>query len=343
MSFPGLLLGIFALALAGARAVGFEARGTQFLGFSQFSEFSRSPVGQSGEWTLTSPEIRTDLRWDQLVASWNVAMSKDAWMRIEVRAFYLERPTKYYTMALYSGDPARHPRQSVPNQRDADGDVATDTLVLKAPCQRLQLRLTMGGEAQPPPVLKFFGLSLTDSQAVPSALPPNRAAWGKTIAVPERSQMVYSNGLALCSPTTVSMILGYWSRELRRPELDCDVPEVAQAVNDPAWQGTGNWAFNTAFAGSYPGLRAYVARLADLAEVEDWIAGGFPVGLSVCLNQLRGRSGPASGHLVVCVGFTNDGDPILNDPGTRLNVRKVFPRKNVIAAWANSRNTVYLK
>jgi hypothetical protein len=269
-------------------------------------------------------------------------MAEGAYLKIEARALYPERATKYYTLALYSGNPARHPRQSVRNQKDPDGDVATDTLILKEPCERLQVRLTLGGDDHQRPGLRFLGLSLTDTKATPPVLPSHRTAWGKTIAVPERSQMVYSNGNALCSPTAVSMIMGYWSRRLNRPELDRDVADIVQAVYDPVWQGTGNWPFNTAYAGAYAGLRAYVTRLSALAELEDWIAGGLPVGLSVCANRLFARPGPPEGHLVVCVGFTKDGDVIINDPGTRRNVRKVLPRKNVISAWAYSKNAVYL-
>jgi hypothetical protein len=45
---------------------------------------------------------------------------------------------------------------------------------------------------------------------------------------------------------------------------------------------------------------------------------------------------------VVCVGFTESGDPVINDPGTSQNVRKIFPRANLVKAWAYSENTAYL-
>jgi hypothetical protein len=330
------------LALAGAGAGELDRRGSQFIGFRSFSGFAESAGELPGEKTLTSPEMVAAVPWDELVASWNATMAEGAYLKMEARALYRRGATKYYTLGLYSGDPARHPRQSVPHQADADGDVATDTLLLKEPCARLQVRVTLGGDDRQLPALRFLGLCLTDSQAKPPALPPNRAAWGRTIPVPERSQMAYSNGAVLCSPVTVSMIMAYWSRTLNRPELDPDVPDVVKAVYDPVWQGTGNWPFNTAYAGSYPGMRAYVTRFTDLAELEDWTAAGLPVGLSVCLNRLRGRQGPLSGHLVVSVGFTKDGEPVLNDPGTSHNVRKVVSRKNLISAWAQSKNAVYL-
>jgi len=322
-----------------AKTSDIDPRGAQFIGFSHFPSFKK--VQTDGESILTSREIVTRLKADEVVASWNVMNPVGAYLKCEVRAIYPGHKTKFYNMGLWSNDPPRHPRESVANQKDEDGDVLTDTLVLKIPCEKFQIRLTLG-EGDSETELKFLGLSFLDSKATPSALPATRAAWGKLIPVPERSQMLYEGGKSLCSPTTVSMMLSYWSHELKWPELDRDVPDVVKGVYDPIWKGTGNWSFNTAFAGSFKGLRAYVTRLTDLSEVEDWIARGIPVGLSVSYNKLRGIPGPPGGHLVVCVGFTSDGRVILNDPGTIQNVQKTFSRADVIAAWANSRNTVYL-
>lgn len=319
----------------------FDARGIQFLGFDSFSAFKNSPGQQPGESVLTSREIRARIHWDELITSWNADMPASSYLKVEVRAIYPGHTTKYYTMGLWSGDPSRYPRESVLKQKDADGDVDTDTLMLRKAVERFQLRLTLGGEGKQTPKLRFLGVSLLDSRAKPAPLPPDRGAWGKTIDVPERSQMAYENGSVLCSPTTVSMLLSYWSRRLNRPDLDHDVPEVVKGVFDPKWGGTGNWVFNTAYAGSFKGMRAYTARLSDVAELEDWIAHGIPVGLSVCYNRLRGRSRQSSGHLIVCVGFTETGDVIVNDPGTSKNVRKTFPRANLIDAWAYKNNAVY--
>ena len=154
--------------------------------------------------------------------------------------------------------------------------------------------------------------------------------------------MAYTNGAVLCSPTAVSMVMAYWARQLRRPELDRDVPAIANAIYDPNWPGTGNWPFNTAYAGSFQGIRAYVTRLSDLSEVEDWVAAGIPVVLSVCADRLHRRGPGPNGHLIVCVGITGTGDPVVNDPGVAVNIRRVYPRKDLIYAWAHSRNAVYL-
>jgi len=319
-----------------------DSRGIQFIPFKSFGPFTRSTGTNTATSMLTSPELSTRIRWDELIVSWNAEMSSGTSLKLEARAIYPGRATKWFNLGLWSTDPEKRPRKSVKGQRDADGNVETDTMVLEQPTDKVQVRITLIGERRKKPKLKFLSLSLLDSTASRATLPPNRTAWGKVVDVPERSQMAYENGGVLCSPTTVSMLLAHWSYQLGRPGLNCDVPEVVSGVFDPVWGGTGNWAFNTAYAGSFRGMRAYTTRLSDVSELEGFIARGIPVGLSLCYNRLRGKSREPSGHLVVCVGFTKDGDAILNDPGTSKNVRKIFPRANLIDAWAYSKNTVYL-
>jgi hypothetical protein len=337
-----LFLATVGLAPSITAATEVDTRGSQFLGFSRFANFDRCGGPHAGEVVLTSPVLLARVNYDELIASWNADTPDGTYLKIEARALYTERATKYFTLGRWSSNPARFPRESVPNQKDADGDVATDTLILRRPANRLQIRVTLGGNPLDQPKLQFLGLALSDTKAEPPVLPPNRAAWGRLLPVPERSQMKYPNGRVLCSPTTVCMLMGYWAQKLHRPELDQDVPEIVEAIYDSKWKGAGNWPFNMAYAGSYRGMRAYVTRLSDVSELEDWVATGIPVGLSVCYDRLRGKGPGPNGHLVVCVGFTEEGDPIINDPGTSQNVRKVFPRKNLGYAWSYSHNAVYL-
>lgn len=318
-----------------------DQRGIQFLGFDRFDAFTPSTDAPPGERVLTSPVIKTRLGWNELVASWNAVTTNGTGLRIEIRSYNGERPTRFFNLGLWSGDPARQPRESVPGQKDDDGEVQTDTLVLSWPATNLQLRLTLRG-GPPWPEMKFLGLTLLDNRARPESLPPAQEAWGIALPVPERSQLHYPGGDAWCSPTVVSMLLGFWADKLHRPELDCLPPVVAREIHDPKWEGTGNWAFNMAYAGSLPGMRAMVVRLSDLAEVEDWIARGIPVGLSICSNRLNDRGRKPRGHLVVCVGFTARGEPILHDPGRSKEIHRVVPRERLVDAWAYSKNTTYL-
>jgi hypothetical protein len=310
------------------------------MGWDRFTEFQQ--VTQDSQTVLTSPELQARIDFTEVIVSWNAKLPEQAYLIVEARALHEGTATKYYTMGVWSRHSATHPQTSVPDQSDQDGTVATDTLLLRQPATRFQLRVTVGCKAKTEPLLKYLGVSLCDASARLLSLAPNRAAWGKTIAVPERSQMAYPNGKVLCSPTTVSMLLSYWAARLEQPELDKQVPEVAEGVYDLAWKGTGNWCFNVAYAGSSPGIRAYVTRLADVSEIETWISAGIPIGLSVDYDRLRAKGPGPNGHLVVCVGFTSTGDVIINDPGTSEHVRKVFPRNQLVDAWSCSHNTAYL-
>src|SRR5262249_13050241 len=149
--------------------------------------------------------------------------------------------------------------------------------------------------------LRFIGLCFANTAVTNAVRPSNHEAWGKTISTPERSQHGYPGEKGWCSPTSLSMVLARWAGELRRPEMELTVPQVAAQVYDKGFGGTGNWPFNTAFAGSFPGIRAYVTRFDDISEVEDWIAAGIPVILSARWDWLLpGRPVDKDGHLIVC-------------------------------------------
>jgi len=320
--------------------------GRHFIGLSHFAQFTKGKGASPGESTFVSPEIVAPIKWDELIVSWNADLPKGFVLKIEARAISADHATKFYVMGTWSGVADDHQRMSVKDQKDEDAAVLTDTLALRVPCDRCQIRLSLsGGENIAWPPVKFLGLCFADTKCVLPALPPNRVAWGRSIAVPERTQLGFPEGeQSWCSPASTSMILGWWARQLQRGELDHTVPEVAKEVQDPNWPGTGNWPFNTAYAGSFAGMRAYVSRFSDVSELEDWVASDIAVVVSVAYTVLKGappRAGP-DGHLVVCVGFTKEGDVIVNDPGTRLQIRRVFPRENLVRAWARSHNTVYL-
>jgi hypothetical protein len=335
-------------------------RRNYFLGIRDLSQWTRTAGQSPRELVLTSPHISVPLAWNELIPSWNAALPPGAYLKVEMSVTHgatatkPARTTKFYCLGKWSMDPARYPRESVKGQKDADGDVETDTLVQNERGGSVQLRLTFGGDekvglsgAELVPLLRFVGLAFTDKTVAKAAENSNHAAWGKTVPVPERFQMDFKaeGGAVWCSPTSVSMILAHWSELTKRRELTMTVPQVAHAVLDPQWPGTGNWAFNAAFAGSFPGMRAYVTRFDDLRELEDWIAAGVPVALSVNYGLLKGDDDKGGGHLVVCNGFTAEGDVIIADPGRKPiegEKYRVFPRANVQAGWGASGNTVYL-
>lgn len=319
---------------------------TGFVGLTDFSKFDRRRTLDRTVEVWISPELEVPLRWNELIVCWNAPAQVG--LTVEAQARWANRVSRFYTLGHWALDPSRHPRHSVNGQQDDDGQVQTDTLVLRTLARGVRLQLTLRSLAPDvAPGLKFLGLCFSDNTRPLLNRPPHLAAWGKILPVPEKSQLDYPGGRDWCSPTCVAMVLGYWAAVLGRPELAVDVPEAARGIDDPSWGGTGNWVFNTAFAGTFEGIRACVVRFDDLAEVEPWIAAGVPVVLSVSFDVLNGRSSRGgTGHLIVCVGFTETGDVMVNDPWTgraaRQEVRRVYPRERVIKAWARSRQTVYL-
>jgi hypothetical protein len=321
-----------------------EDKRCAFMGITNFSAFASSPGASNHETVLVSPVLRAPIEWNELVVSWNVPSGVH--LKAEARALYPHHATRYYTMGSWSDYPRQFPRESQRRQGDGDGTVSVDTLILSNATRKVQVRITVGGMADQR-LLKLLGLSFCNSTVPALPREPNRAAWGKVLEVPERRQGEYEGGGGWCSPTSLSMVLAYWSDQLHRPELNRTVPETAHAIADGQRGDTGNWPFNTAYAGHYPGMKAYVTRLGDIAELEDWIAAGIPVIISVSSYLTNDRtSGPDSGHLIVCVGFTDTGDVVTNDPGVsvRRNVRarRVYAREKVVKAWKKSKNTVYL-
>lgn len=323
-------------------------RGKAFVAIKDFSKFEQQETMSLGGTALTSPELPLGLPANEIIVSWNADSPEGAGIQVEARALYADHTSKWYTLALWSKDAGTFPRESVIGQKDADGDVHTDTLDLTQPTGRLQLRVTLNRSAEGKmPALKFLGISATDTHAAPVPLEPNRAVWGKEIVVPGRTQLGWPNAAGWCSPTSTAMVLAFWAEKKHRPALDIPVPDAARAIYDKTYDGTGNWPFNTAFAGSFPGVRAYVSRFSDIRELEEWIAVGLPPVVSVSYDLLKGKvKDNDPGHLMVCDGFTATGDIVLNDPAHHPErgeaCRRVFLRANFLKAWARSRNTVYL-
>ncbi len=336
------------MVLSGCKSISPATRSdfSRFVGLTNYSTFSHSS-DQDGATVLVSPEIKAGILWNELIVSWNADAPAGTFLKIEARAISPGHTTRFYTLGNWSPDNKIFPRTSVRSQKDADTRVDTDTLILTQPAEVAQIRVTLGGTNGAQPTLKFLGASFSNTQVPTAVRPPNRTAWGKIISTPERSQHGDPDAKGWCSPAALSMTLSRWAEVLNRPEMNLTVPEVAAKVYDNEFAGTGNWPFNTAFAGSFSGMRSYVTRFDDLAEVEDWIAAGIPVILSARWDWLQpGRPPDNVGHLIVCIGFTEKGDVVVNDPATWLEsgqfVRHIYQRADVMHAWTKSHHTVYL-
>ncbi len=286
-------------------------------------------------------------RFDTAVASWNALTPIGSSLLIEVRARFGTRWSRYYRVGTWATDPAL-PRTSFKGESDADGKLSTDTLELTRMADALQLRVTFNASSQSPTLTGLTAVLSDSSQHERLALrTSSQAVWGKELAVPAMSQMIYPDGGEVwCSPTSVTMILAYWDALSNSSRSD-PVPTAAKAMWDTAYDGSGNWAFNAAYAGA-KGMKAYITRFSSLSDLEGFIARGVPLALSIGweVGTLSGAHIPSSrGHIVVLRGFSKNGDPIINDPAAPGNssVRTVYDRAQLERAWiAHSGGIVYV-
>jgi Peptidase_C39 like family len=274
--------------------------------------------------------------FDTAVVSWNALTPTGTGVMLEVRARINKRWSRYYPYASWTSTV----RNSYPSKKDVNGRVNTDTLELSRAADALQIRVTLESKKSgSSPTLSGLWAVTSDSKThyEVQASTSDRSAWGLELDVPLRSQMIYPNGGEVwCSPTSTTMILEYWSAKLGRALADT-VPVAAKSVWDGVYAGSGNWPFNTAYAGS-KGLNAHVNRLANLVEAEAFIARGVPLAISIGWKpgELPGAHITSSqGHLVVLRGFTKTGDAIINDPAAKTDakVRTVYPRAALERAW----------
>jgi len=307
----------------------------------------------------TSPEISTPFNFTEAIASWNASTPTGTWIEAQFRAQYGTRWSKWYSLGIWASDYTTINRHSVRLQGDNDGFVAVDTFVSsnkKETTNKFQLKLrlfSVDGTVSPTVRNASVAYSTSAPKKVDTASSGNPANWNTLINVPQCSQMVYPDGGEVwCSPTSTSMVLGYWTQDTGPCE-----PRVRAAVAgvyDWIYDGHGNWPFNTAYAatesaanGTTP-LEGYVARFTSLDKAEEFVKAGVPVVMSIAWGKgdLTGSTIPSTnGHLLVLVGFDSHGNPIINDPAasTDAGVQVTYLRSEFEPLWLQaSGGTVYL-
>ncbi len=139
-----------------------------------------------------------------------------------------------------------------------------------------------------------------------------------------------------CSPASLAMIHAFHG-------IDQPVEQIARAVFDRAYNGTGNWAFNVAYSGRL-GFRGVVAHLCNLDHAARLIERNLPIAISYSWSDGELPGAPlarSDGHLVVLRGFTREGDCAINDPAAP-NVRVVYPRTAVERIWQRNEGVAYV-
>jgi hypothetical protein len=297
-----------------------------------------------------SPVVPVEFDYDEMIPSWNAVTPAGTWVEILARAELNGRWTKWYNLGIWASGSETIQRHSVPQQADDDGKVAVDTLVITdtkavADAFQLKVRLFTIDLKVSPKINTISGAYSTTAVKNSVTSAGNPANWNTLLAVPECSQMVYEGGNVWCSPTSTSMVVAYWTGYY--DTCEASVRAAVEGIYDWVYGGTGNWPFNTAYAGTY-GLQASVQRFTSMNTVEEWVAQGVPVIISISWGngQLTGAPVNSSGgHLIVVVGFDAEGNPIVNDPAaaTDEEVQRTYLRSELEAVWLdNSGGVVYL-
>jgi hypothetical protein len=307
----------------------------------------------------TSSVVETTFNYTEAIASWNATTPEGSWVEVQFRARYGDiRWSKWYNLGIWASDYSTIERHSVRLQGDSDGFVAVDTFVSSNKKEitnafQLKIRLFSEDRVSTPTVRNASVAYSTSASKSGNVSTGNSENWNTLLSVPECSQMVYPDGGEVwCSPTSTSMVLGYWG--FMSGPCEPRVRNAVTGVYDWIYDGHGNWPFNTAYAAtkvsstnSTP-LEGYVARFSSLDKAEEFVKAGVPVIVSFAwgTGDLTGSAIPSSnGHLAVLVGFDPAGNPIINDPAaaTDSDVQRTYSREEFEPLWLEtSGGTVYL-
>jgi hypothetical protein len=309
---------------------------------------------EKGSWT--SPWRAPGFGLTELVPSWDAKTPEGTFVQVEVRGRTADgRVSSWDRLGRWAAGDQQFRRSSQGAQTDDLGRVATDTWVATTPMSAWRLRVTLHRRVgtRPSPKVDVAG-------AVASAIPSSTGvrtsrpgvARGVVLPVPQLSQMVHQGhypaygggGEAWCSPTSTAMVLGYYGAQPTADETawagghaDRVVDHVARMTFDYRYDGTGNWPFNTAYAATRT-HKAFVTRFGSLRGVERLVKAGVPVITSLTFGPGQLSGAPISstnGHLLVVVGFTAEGDVVVNDPAasTNASVRRTYDRGQFENAW----------
>jgi hypothetical protein len=312
-----------------------------------------------GRWV--SPWTEPGFTLTELIGSWTARTPGKSLVEVQVRGRTAGgRLTSWDTLARWAASDATFRRTSVGGQGDDLADVNVDTWQVPGGVRAWQLRVNLMRAGTARPTVRALGAvasRLPDVDGVATSDPGVASGPDHVVLdVPRYSQMVHSGhypawgggGQAWCSPTSLSMVLGYYDALPPRSAYAWVsdghpqpwVDHAARMTFDADYDGTGNWPFNTAYAGTRlgPGARAYVTRLRSLRQAERYVAGGTPLVASISFGAGDLDGAPISstnGHLLVIVGFTRSGDVVVNDPAAqrRSGVRRTYDRGQFEDAW----------
>lgn len=318
---------------------------------------------EKGSWQ--SPWTPTGFDATSLIPSWSITTPGGTWARIDIRVRKGPTVGSWDTVARWATSTSRVKRASYGTQADDLARLSTDTVVANRgqSFDQYQVRVVLHRPRGSGSTPTLHAVNAVAANFTTRSAPTSTTTMTATtdLPVPQSSQMIHKGefkqwgggGEAWCSPTSTSMVLRYFSKGPKKSDYawskyaDSFVDHAARYTYDHQYKGTGNWAFNTAYAAGYS-LDSSVTRLDSLRDAEAFIRAGIPLVASVAFGRGQLTGSPISstpGHLMVIRGFTADGQVIANDPAgsKNTNVRRIYSRAQFEKAWlAGSGGVVYV-
>lgn len=165
-----------------------------------------------------------------------------------------------------------------------------------------------------------------------------------TIAkIPKYSQMILNHPKfdSLCSPTSISMVLGYLLKREINPI------EIAENVFDGGLDIYGSWPFNVAYGYELGQgkIAFHVEKLQSFKVLYNLLKNSLPVIVSV-RGPLEGGATPyANGHLLVVIGYNKEEKKVIcHDPAFSDNesVLVSYDLDKFVKAWERSYRLAYI-
>lgn len=269
--------------------------------------------------------------FNELVLTYNMNYFKQGRAVFSVAIGNNETFSDFFIMAAKLNDTNR----SIGSQDNDFGKVNIDTLINKDVSNnyiRLKFELNKNDD------IYVKNLSVTTKKANKELVYNENNLINKVLDVPKIAQLKTPNiGNLICSPTSLTMVLNYYNKDLN--EVD-----TAYIVQDDANKIFGNWTLNASYAGSFNDLKSRVEYIHDFDVVINYIKNDIPVIFSIntkTIDDLKGSimAFPA-GHLIVLIGFKQiDGvwHGVFNDPAEHVDdkVIKYYNMDQVLNVWRN--------
>ena len=326
-------------------------------------ELAKTEKGYISKGTYISNDFYTK-PFEYLVMSWNSDTPDGTSIKIEAQVYVNGKWSSYRSWGTWSTSMER----ASAGESNSDSDAAyvdADTLIVKGSSKEtanaFRYRITFNtGNPKFSPSVRLVAETIrnkSDGQAIKDATLDNIKdadySYNKILNVPVYSQMIRDPNIAscICSATSIAMVLKYYGISRLIPE------ETAWGIYDSNYDGTGNWSFNTAYAGSY-GFTSYVKYCTSVNDLKKEIMEGNPVIISVRYKNSENvnetfpiiHGAPIAstrGHLIVAAGFIKkDGKEyvVVNDPAAKNDsgVRLNYLESELDAAWQTSGRAAYI-